>query len=84
MNAQNSMLKNNLFTTAVGSAVWWLVGHVFAFGESSGGGFTGITAGASDDLHWFFRWAFAGTVRAQTLAPALVRLLLQGAFLTRS
>jgi Amt family ammonium transporter len=67
MNAQNILLKN-LFDTAVGSVVWWLLGYGFAFGESSGG-FIGITefAGTGDDFSprdWFFQWAFAGTVRA--------------------
>ena len=68
-NAQNILLKN-LFDISVGSILWYLVGYGFAYG-SDAGEFIGTTqfAGTSDEFSardWFFQWAFAATVGAQT------------------
>ena len=65
-----SILLKNVFDTAVGSIVWWLLGYGFAYGTSHNG-FIGTDefAGTGDDFSprdWFFQFVFASTVRGDS------------------
>ena len=60
-NSHNILLKN-IVDVCAGTICWWILGYSFAYGDSSNNfiGYTNPFKG-TDELDWFFQWAFATT-----------------------
>ena len=60
-NSHNILLKN-IVDVCAGTICWWLLGYSFAYGDTSNN-FIGFTNPFKDtnELDWFFQWAFATT-----------------------